>query len=1303
MNTVFKPGKAQMLLRLLKVTAFASLSGVAAGATLSISDIPLSLQSSVQSNFYFVIDDSGSMAWKWVISEGGASSSDYNLSSLSTGDNSYVDIDANNQVLMACRGVNTLAYNPDKTYTPWAGEDDADVAYGNQTPTSARYDPYYSSTSVGRRNLTYDNGSDKVVGYFPWYDHNQDGYADLYYDIDGDGNIDTFLDQDGDNIFDGFIDLNGNGEYDGWVDLNGNGSYDTGEFEFESELECPDRGEINSTVNLGGGNSISENDFLRIWMVKVKDLPVTSTTETNTQTNYANWYSYYRSRELITKKALSEIIEDSTARMGLDTINRNSGQLTEIADVDNISTPINSDADDNKDALMEAVFKIQSSSSTPLRKALNRAGQYYKGTLSGYSSPILSDADGGSCQQNFTILMTDGYRNGSMPSTVGTGWNDNEDGNGDTNFDGGGYADTYDDTLADIAMYYYETDLDSNLDDEVDTFEYIDENDNQHMVTYTVAFGVTGTVDSTALYAAWDALPEDDGTSNDKESYGDFGGYLDHLKTVNTDADATNDTNPSFTGWPNPSSDATKIDDMFHTAVNGRGLYLNAQDPDELIDTLKDAVADAESRDEALSSASVSTGSITTTTYLYTALFNSANWNGGVKGFPINSDGTLDTTNAVTASIIPSHTQRNIVTWHDSNLAGTPFKWSDLSTAQQTTLGSEGLVEYIRGDTTGETNGTYRSRTAEISLEGIDTGNYLGDIVHSAVQYVANPQFLYPDGFEGSNYSAFRLDPDGDATNNTTDAAGINFYRTPMLYVGANDGMLHAFNVDSTDSANFGKELFAYVPSMVHENLEYLSDDTTYSHAYFVDGTPYIGDAYFDSEWHTVLVGGLRAGGQGIYAIDITDPDKFKGTESTAATTVLWEFGDDSSVVDSSGNKLGDDDLGYTYSQPTIAKLNNDKWVAIFGNGYNNTQPDGTIGGGTPVLYIVELETGVLIKKIDTGVNDLATPNGLSSPSTLDVDGDYIADYVYAGDLEGNLWKFDLTDDDPINWDVAYTTGSVNTPLFTACSEDDCDTTNRQPITVKPAVGFNDAATEYQIYFGTGTYFLDSDNNNKSMQTFYSVWDRMLSNADFEVFDREHLLQQKIIEEKEDGVDYTANGELIVDKQRVSTNYAIEWHSGTDLPEDADNDGLPDTHLGWYMDLYNTEGGSTTLYGERVVANPILRDDSVLFISTIPSDDPCKDGGDSWYMEVVANTGSRHVTPVIDVNGDNVVDDKDYLLTDSYGITVSSGRSNFDMLAAPPCLQLADGSEICYPDPDGSSVFARSPDVPTGRWMWREL
>lgn len=1268
MKKLSNPDRINVAIKTIAVSGMAALGGMTSAATLNISDTPLFLESTVQSNIYFVIDDSGSMEWEYVITAGG--SAEYGLSSASV--TRYVDLDSRSQVLGACLGVNALAYNPDKTYTPWAGEDDQGNEYADQSVTAAIVNPYFASNPSYEDLTRYNTTYYQFGGYMPWYDHDSDDYADLWVDVNGNGEMDIWLDENDNNVFDGFVDYDGNGEFTPLEDADGDGKLDyvEGKYEFESELECPDENEIWDLFT----SSSQINAFLKNWMVVMKEQ------DADVQQNFANWYSYYRSRDFVTKKALSEIITDSAARVGFDTINDN--EYYNIVDVDNISLPVDETADVNKDKLLDELLSIDPSGYTPLRSALARSGNYFD-----TGDAILSEDEGGSCQQNFTILMTDGYANGSYSSSSVA----NADGDGDSDWDGGGYADTYSNTLADIAMYYYETDLEPDLDPNVPKTEKIDENGDQHIVTYTVAFGVTGSIDAEALYEAYDNL-----TTAEAEEYDDFADYLD-------DTDAS-----GFDGWPSRDGNSGKIDDMFHAAVNGRGLFLNAQDPDELIDSLNDAIGDIEGRNAAASAVSVNTGSITSSSMLFTASFNAEEWVGRVYGIPINTDGSLNTEGKAVASIIPSHGSRNIITWNTSTDAGVPFQWgineTGISSDQRLLFNdNEDLLEYIRGDES-EEGEQFRERGEWTSD---DTGNYLGDIINSAPAYVANPQYLYPDDLENHAYSDFRTNPDGDLTNDDDfdDGSGVVFYRPPMIYVGANDGMLHAFKVyPDTSRTDFGEEVFAYAPSMLFKNLDFLADGDTYSHAYYVDGSPYVGDAYFDSAWHSVLVSGLGAGGQGIFALDITDPDSFAGTESAAAENVLWEFSDSN-----------DQDLGFTYSKPIIVKANNDKWVAIFGNGYNNTEDDtaegGVIGGGTPVLYVLDVETGELLSKIDTGVNDLTIPNGLSSPVTLDTEGDYKADYVYAGDLEGNVWKFDLTSSDPDQWDVAYTDGDENLPLYTACITADCEDTDRQSITVKPKIGFNKGATGYQLYFGTGTYFMASDNESTGIQTFYSIWDKMLTNDEFvdlRDMDRSHLLQQEITEEKSpDDGDLDAMGNLIVDKQRITTANSIYWHTEDGLPTDSDSDGLVDTHLGWYMDLYNTEDNNTEGLGERVVSDAVLRDDSVIFVTITPDEDPCTAGGSSWYMEVSANSGSRHSTPVIDVTGDGIVDSEDYLATDNYGTTVSSGRSDTDdyLMSAPVCIALGDGAETCYSNTSDATVTTidRDAGVWYGRWMWREL
>jgi len=318
-------------------------------------------------------------------------------------------------------------------------------------------------------------------------------------------------------------------------------------------------------------------------------------------------------------------------------------------------------------------------------------------------------------------------------------------------------------------------------------------------------------------------------------------------------------------------------------------------------------------------------------------------------------------------------------------------------------------------------------------------------MVNSSPIYVGKPRARYPDNWgsgapESSvSYSAF-------ATSST---------RVPMVYVGANDGMLHGFNADT------GKELIAYIPNEVYPRLSALTSPT-YSHKFYVDGSPTVADAFFDNQWRSVLVGGLNRGGQAIYALDITNP------ASMDETKVLWEFSDniDNDAAGDAGTEFA---LGYTYSKPAIVRLHNGKWAAIFGNGYNNTVNDGSRSTtGHAVLYIVDLEDGSVIRKINTKAGTQTAPNGLATVTPVDVDGDFIIEYVYAGDLQGNMWKFDLTDTTPSSWGVAYGTAASPQPLFVA--KDSLG--NPQPITAKANVGFaaNGAVRHGAIPGGCGQH-----------------------------------------------------------------------------------------------------------------------------------------------------------------------------------------------------------------------------------------
>ncbi len=958
-----------------------------------------------------------------------------------------------------------------------------------------------------------------------------------------------------------------------WTDANSDGEYNVG--------EC--------------GANISSNNSDGITFASLS---------ASEKDRYANWYTYYRKRDYVMKAALSEVIFNSQDRMGLSTIQRNNGVGIPIQDVDNITLPLNTTADTNKRALFQEMGNIRPSSGTPLRRKLQDVGDYYRGTSnsplfgSTYNhtgtftsrSPILNAANGGECQQNFAILMTDGFWNGGNPSP--RVYNvDTVNATRTALFEGSDLYRDRDsnvrDTLGDVAMYYYDRDLAPALADQVEVTAGTDINPRQHMVTYTVAFGIKGEIGKT------------------------FAG-LDPTVGI-------------FPRWPNPFSGTTtqrnerKIDDVWHAAFNSRGLFLNASDPQGLIDSIQTAINDIGTRTGSAAGVSVTSGTVSSTTRIYQTKFESNTWAGHLLAYKfdpatnsiINADDFGPTGSKVNDvyKIIENQggpasrttiggTGRTIMTYNGTK--GVPFKWpstaaspsvNEMSATQVAAIVNGAVtgggspdyalggnrIDYLRGDHSKEANqgGAFRNRDLDPTVAVIDPF-VLGDTVHSSPLYVGAPPFAYPDYMEGAGneYYKFRI---------------ANFDRTPIIYFGANDGMLHGVN------ANTGEEEIAYVPGMVFNKLSALTSPN-YNHEYYVDESPAVGDVFYGGAWRTTLIGALRGGGQGIFALDITDPTKFLETTPNPANTVLWEFTD-----------ADDRDLGFTFGRPSIARMQNGRWYAIFGNGYNNTEADGNAStSGNAVLYIVDIETKA-VTKIDTGVGSTATPNGLARPAIVDYDGDYKVDYIYAGDLRGNMWKFDVTSTNPNTWRQ----NSKKSILFTAVDSGG----TAQPITVEPEIDLAPNGPKgLFIVFGTGQYIEPGDITTTQTQTMYGIWDQTgYSGGPTVNVARNDLVTQTLTTSVDKGFDIRENTNILIAK----------WGNG----------GATGEYMGWKIDLPET--------GERTIANPVIQDDKVIFISITPTDKPCEPGGNSWFMAFNVDNGGRTDDQVIDVNDDGVIDDAD--------------------------------------------------------------
>ena len=1167
----------------------------------SIAQQPLFLQSSVAPNIFFLNDNSGSMQWELMTkdyTEGGRLKVDSDSltpalthnpgCSSDANNNGYIDetddsgniIDFNNKLriysqilqtssLGSCDTVaeeewrarlhqyNATYYNPGRTYSPWAGKDaNGSDLFSGAIITAAKIDP--SDLNSATIDLTEDS-------------------AVLVNDT-------RFSEADWTN----------------WCSTHGFAS------------DC--KGWRYYSWNDDNDDGVIEGDELAVHWVKDLDPGTGDNPPINNQKNFANWFSYHRSRELSAKYATSIAIQEATqARIGYGTINSSSTNSIRIDDQSAEHT-IDNQTVTHKTAVLNKLFNTSSSGSTPLRSKLKAVGEYYEdGSFFGAdgNSPILSEADGGACQPNNVIMMTDGFYGGGSPNV------------GNTDGDNGApYADTYANTLADVAMDFYERDLATTItnlssDKAINEKDYTPDVDDtalhQHMNTHTLAFGLSG--------------------------------------SINPD---TVDINADGFSWPEPLADsAARIDDLFHAAVNGRGNYLSTSDPDKLVNALISTVRDITDTSQSATSVAVSAFRLTEHSLIFFSRFSSDSWSGELVAHSINADGlinTAETWNA--ATLLNNNNSRNIATYSDND--GVAFQWANISEAMQTSLTAgddeagigQARLDYLRGET--ENDFGFRQRES-----------ILGDIINSSPVYVGAPASPYPD-----------RDPFGTSNKRYFDFWDDNKGRTKMLYVGANDGMLHGFN------ANNGEEKMAYVPATLFPNLHELTNPD-YTHRYYVDKTPTVGDAFFapqgngTADWHTVLVGALGAGGQGLFALDITDPDNFDEDD------VLWEF-----------NSGIDDDMGYSFSQPTITLTNEGRWAAIVGNGYDSAN-------GDAALFIIYLDAdpsdvngwveGTDYRKISTEVGSADNKNGLSTPTAVDSNGDGYVDRVYAGDLKGNMWAFNLAGNNASNWGVTYQKDSTPQPLFQASNA----AGDTQPITAKPSVirhpsypSFSDTAPNLMILFGTGQYVSQDDLTNTETQSFYGVWDKgQALDQNNNELSRSNLIGQTITTGEDNGI--TA---------RITSNNNVPY-------SDADNT----QRFGWYIDL-DTADAET---GERVVSNAIVINDVVFFTTYIPNNAACGTGGSSWFMFLNAVNGSYPDKPVVSINNDRFVNEDDMVSLNDADETAPSGLLIEGTLGSPSMDMgtLTGNGTTLINTSEGIDNIATNGNVSGDdpRMSWREL
>lgn len=630
-------------------------------------------------------------------------------------------------------------------------------------------------------------------------------------------------------------------------------------------------------------------------------------------------------------------------------------------------------------------------------------------------------------------------------------------------------------------------------------------------------------------------------------------------------------------GAPNPNlpSEWDVVNNVTGTTVpDGEpDNYYDVRNPANLSTAMSNIFDAAAQSDGAASSVATNAANLKIDNYIFQAKFQPSNWSGQLISTRLQTaSGAVTLTQKWDASTLLDaalSSARLILTKGATD--GVSFLWANLTAAQQTLLNTDylGLVDtqgsarldYLRGIDSNEGTGLGQFRPRNKSTPD---GSVLGDIVNSGPLYVGPPNAGYSNTAH-PGYSAFRT---------------MYLTRKPVVYVGANDGMLHGFDAE-LDATTFepvatgGQEIIAYVPTQVFGNLSRLTaQNYNRNHRYFVDGSPMAADADLGAPvgWRTVLISGLNSGGKGYFALDVTNPAG-SGSAPTfntanAAELLLWEFTD-----------ANDADMGYAYNLPPqhtnngqakqIAKLQNGRWAAIVGNGYNST-------AGKAALYIVYIEDGIdgWVAGDFIKMEAHAGPgNGLSTPVPYDTNGDGLVDVAYAGDLLGNMWRFDLSN-----------LASTPTLLFAA----------GQAITA-PAEVLKHRSGDNMVLFGTGKYLEATDNTSTATQAMYGVRD-------------------------------DASGSTV-----PVSDLQVQTMTGSNRTLSTNT--ISATQKGWYINLPTSK--------ERLTGLPKLIKSLFFFNTLIPSVSPCDAGGEGWLMAVDSKTGGQPSAPVFDINNDGIFNSSD--------------------------------------------------------------
>lgn len=1145
--------------------------------------------------------------------------------------------------------------------------------------------------------------------------------------------------------------------------------------DIKANLASIEPGWVYSTINDGSSVMLNANHMIgqyylhkgqgnEVWRSTSYDKytwngdPGSTAMTADDKIHFAHWFTYWRSSDLAMRGLLGNLVSTLKNRDLLDRFR--------------IGINYFDSAGQSRVNVMAAVGDTKSEKIANLENRLANIIYDYNKTLGGYNQNRVvdyyktmaayrddpTDTSAGvtgarSCRRNYEIIVTPDYSGLFFDAGASNAINSPSPGDAD----GDGVSSLW----GDVGAYAYNNDLVTDLADTLLPGAR-DQATHQHLVRFVVGPKAEGT---------WFG-------SNIKTFEA-----ADQLFNTKTAADwralATSVSLPDSTVPASESmSDARHlarqftIDDLWHMTLNSGGFFYNSDNINSAVANMLDAFNEILVNNTTGAAIATNTTSLALGGLIFQATVEN-NWRGHLKAYQVTRETitingkeqsvlSLDYGVPVwdlaetLSSLVENPALRTVITLNQNTNQGAAFTWGAIGSrlqnvfmdalpqvlptvtipdAEKPTV-AEKMLNYLRGDKScedgatpgcklldGTTQYTFLrrstvrgnlapfafNRSVEVNVDNGNSGgrNALGDIANSSPWYVGQP----PSGISDVDYPGF----------NRFRVGSDVLARPDVLYVGSNDGMLHAVKVSD------GSELFAYVPSFVQDNLPLLAA-TSYTHKFYVDGSPMSADVDMIGDgtgWKTVLAGGGNKGGKGYYLLDVTNPAEV--TQANAAGPVLWEF-------TNTNIGIGDrNDLHYTYNmsvaQPEgalragqarqITRMNNGKWALIVGNGYSED------AGQRACLFVIYLSgPGVSgwtrdtnYKKICAGASDYSSisekgldTNGLSTPTPHDLNGDGKVDVVYAGDLNGNVWRFDVGDSDDSYWKV----GLQGTPSDCTTSPASCkplfvsrdSSGNRQPIVIPPeATAHSSAQSSGEVVngvlllWGTGKLIENADRaSTVPQQSFYAVWDRDTpSDHTYLANDlTRSILSEKTFAQTSQNVGTVADPNNVVIRQQA-TPTSITYCTSASTAD------CESTVMGWFWDMPDA--------GERLTGRVSLINGIVLFNTYVPATDgtgaldPCAYGGTGWIMGLDAVYGNMATFPVFDLNRDGVIDTADTYLAAGARVGAAIGGTSFTRGIGDTNFGVYAPTDLGAAKTEGKkmSIIINTASKNSGRVSWFEL